>query len=241
MMLSADDAPALPLWINGHAYLTVVERFYDIIDRKSGATLRRTPLCAADTADEAVLASKQALANWSQTPAASRQACLAKVAESLTGYTQHFSKLLQEETLQDEAAAGREISAAIDVFSALASTPCQAAAPQVLALIIDDSAPLLGAASLIAPALATGHSVIVKPSPKAPSCALALVELITRAGVADGVCNLVHGDDDVIKALCTHAGVAALAFSGNSLLAGKIGLLAEAAGKPFLAERLTQR
>lgn len=240
MMLSSDDAPALPLWINGHAFLTVVERFYDIADPVSGTTLRRTPLCGAESCDEAVSAAIAALPTWSATPIADRLAILATVAGRLEGYASHFAQLIAEESGKDAAAAADEVGAAISTlrqdFAAGLSTP----APRVLALLVDDSAPLLGAAALIAPALAAGSTVIVKPSPKAPSCALALVELLTQAGIPDGVGNLVHGDDAAIAALATHRNVAQLAFAGNTGLAVKIAALSEPAGKPLFAAPIEQ-
>jgi acyl-CoA reductase-like NAD-dependent aldehyde dehydrogenase len=237
MMLSSDDAPALPLWINGHAFLTVVENFYDIVDPATGNTLRRTPLCAADACNEALGAAVGALPAWAATSPASRQAALTTVADNLARYSEHFAKLIGEESGKDAAAASSEVAAAVATlrqdFNLPNGTPTSEG--RVLALLVDDSAPLLGAAALMAPALAGGNAFVIKPSPKAPSCALALAELLSRAGIPDGVGNLVHGDDAVINAIASHPQVALLAFAGNDSLAVKIAALTERNGKALFA------
>lgn len=235
MMLSSDDAPALPLWINGHAFLTVVEHFYDIVDPANGTILRRTPLCAADACDEAVAAAVNARPSWAATPLASRLSILASVADNLERYSEHFAKLIGEETGKDAAAARSEVAAAVAALRQHWTPSADSQASQVLALLVDDSAPLLGAAALIAPTLAGGNAFVIKPSPKAPSCALGLVELLTRAGIPDGIANLVHGDDAVITALSAHAQIPLLAFAGKDTLAVKIASLTERSGKALFA------
>lgn len=235
MMLSADDAPALPLWINGHAFLTVVDQFYDIVDPAKGTPLRRTPLCTADACDEAVAAAVNALPSWAATPLTSRLAILATVADNLERYSEHFAKLIGEETGKDATTAANEVAAAVATLRENWAPSAANPAARVLALLVDDSSPLLGAAALIAPTLAGGNAFVIKPSPKAPSCALGLVELLTRAGIPDGIGNLVHGDDAVISALSTHAQISALAFAGKDSLAVKIAGIAENHGKKLFA------
>lgn len=243
MMLSSDDeAPALPLWINGHAFLTVVEHFYDIVDPVSGTTLRRTPLCGADACNEAITAAVNALPAWAARPASSRQAMLHTVADSLEQYASHFAKLIAEESGQDAATAANEVAAAVAVLRQALTPPVTAkpGQPRALGLLVDDSAPLLGAAALIAPSLVNGNTFVIKPSPKAPSCALALLELLSRAGVPAGAANLVHGDDAVISALATHADISQLAFTGKDELAVKVANLTERVGKPLFATPVAQ-
>lgn len=235
MMLSADDAPALPLWINGHAFLTVVEHFYDIVDPATGTILRRTPLCAADSCNEAVSAAVNSLPPWTAAPLTSRLSMLETVADNLERYTEHFTKLIGEETGKDVAAASNEVAAAVAILRQNWTPAATSQSAKVLALLVDDSAPLLGAAALIAPTLAGGNAFVIKPSPKAPSCALGLVELLSRAGIPDGIGNLVHGDDTVIAALSAHNRIPMLAFAGKDSLAVKIAALTERNGKPLFA------
>lgn len=243
MMLSADDAPALPLWINGHAFLTVVDQFFDIARADGGEILRRTPLCGAEPVAAAVAAARAALPAWAASSAAQRQQVLDATAASLAGYAQHFAKLIGEETGKDSAAAAAEVAAAVAVLRHCAADILanpQPKRPAVLGLLGDAGEPLLAAAALIGPALAAGATLVVKPSPRAPSCGLALAELLTRAGLADGVCNVVHGDDAAVAALAGHADLALLAFAGDSALAVKIAALSERHGKRLFATPVAQ-
>ena len=57
-----DIPPALPLWRDGHAYLTVTPAFLDVRNPRSGEVLRRIPLCAADEAHKALASAQAALA-----------------------------------------------------------------------------------------------------------------------------------------------------------------------------------
>jgi malonate-semialdehyde dehydrogenase (acetylating)/methylmalonate-semialdehyde dehydrogenase len=67
--------------------------------------------------------------------------------------------------------------------------------------------------------LACGNCFVLKPSEKDPSCGVRLAELMTEAGLPDGVLNVVHGDKTAVDALLTHAGVDAVSFVGSTPIA----------------------
>ena len=79
-----EDTLALPLWINGHAYLTMADAFLDVINPKTGELLRRTPLCGADAAGKAVAAAQAALPKWALDPDEQREAKLLPIADART-------------------------------------------------------------------------------------------------------------------------------------------------------------
>ncbi len=218
MMLTPNEAPALPLWIGGRAYLTMAPVFRDI-QNAAGEVLRKVPLCGADEVATAVDNARLALPTWSAADVETRRGCLKSVADSLDRYAGHFAKLLVEETGCDQGVAQAEVAATI---ACLRQMPAPHGQPRLVAGLSDNVAPLLAPAALAASALAAGAVVVLKPSPLAPSCALALAELFTRAGVPDGACNLVQGDEAVLKALAEHPGVDLLAFAGAAELAEKI-------------------
>ena len=100
------------------------------------------------------------------------------------------------------------------------------------ALVVDATRPLAGLAAAAAGPLLAGATLVVKPSPQAPSVAYALCELAQRGDWPAGVLNLVHGDGPAISGLCA-AGVDRLIYAGAPALGAQVGLLAEAAGVPF--------
>ena len=72
----------------------------------------------------------------------------------------------------------------------------------------------------VAPALAFGNAVVLKPAEDTPATAWALAEIISRAGLPDGAFNLIMGDGTAGKALAEHEGIDAITFTG-SLATGK--------------------
>lgn len=88
----------------------------------------------------------------------------------------------------------------------------------VVAIIVPWNLPLLLLTWKVAPALACGNSVVVKPSEETPASATLLAEVMAAAGVPDGVFNLVHGfgPGSAGEALTRHPGVDAITFTGES-------------------------
>lgn len=94
----------------------------------------------------------------------------------------------------------------------------------VVAAVVPWNYPLMIAGWKVAPSLAAGNSVILKPAEQSPLSALRLAELAVEAGIPDGVLNVLPGDGSVGEALGRHAGVDGVAFTGST-----------AVGKRFLS------
>lgn len=92
----------------------------------------------------------------------------------------------------------------------------------VVAAIIPWNAPLMMFMMKVAPALATGCTMVMKPSECASLCALRLTELIDEAGLPPGVFNLVTGGPATGEALTTHDGVDKITFTGSRLVGSRI-------------------
>jgi acyl-CoA reductase-like NAD-dependent aldehyde dehydrogenase len=98
--------------------------------------------------------------------------------------------------------------------------------------------PLVNAVTKLAPALAAGNCVVLKPSELSPSSALRIAELALEAGVPEGVINVVPGLGSTVgAALAAHTDVDMLSFTGSTLTGRKIMELAgRSNGKPMLME-----
>jgi succinate-semialdehyde dehydrogenase / glutarate-semialdehyde dehydrogenase len=195
-MLQADAPPAIPLWINGHAFLTLAPGFMDVCNPMSGEVLRRIPLCGIGEARKAVDAARDALAAWVALSSV-RAAMLASVGNALAGYAAHFAKLIVEETGKDAAAADDEVAVAVSLLRT--ATPSEAS--DVLGVVGDAAWPLLGALQIAVPALAAGATVVIKPAPQAPSALFAVAELTARCAFPEGVFNILHGAEDAVDGL----------------------------------------
>jgi len=199
-----DIPPALPLWIDGHAYLTVTPAFLDVCNPRSGEVLRRIPLCAAEEVNKALASAQGALAAWAAVSAAQRRRLLADTGDALAAYVDHFVRLIADET-GDEALAGEEVANAIAVLRDPAGD--DAAAADVLAVVGDARHPLVTALRLVVAALLGGSTVVVRPCPEAPSALLALAELASRCALPPGVFNIVYGGDATVAGLRAVAGL----------------------------------
>jgi aminomuconate-semialdehyde/2-hydroxymuconate-6-semialdehyde dehydrogenase len=200
-------------------------------------------VCEADrsTVDSAVQAARAALRGpWGRMSEQQRAAVLRRVADELE---RRFEDLVAAEV----ADTGKPVSQArtLDIprgaanFRAFAdivtSAPTEAfhtltadgrralnyavrKPVGVVAVIVPWNLPLLLLTWKVAPALACGNAVVVKPSEETPSSATVLAEVMRDAGVPEGVFNLVHGfgPDSAGEFLTSHPGVDAITFTGES-------------------------
>jgi acyl-CoA reductase-like NAD-dependent aldehyde dehydrogenase len=227
MEFAAEGPKAIPLWINGHAFLSVPDAFFDVTNPATGEGIYRVPLCGASEAAQAVGAAQQAQNAWAMMGMPARRVCLVSLGDALDRYTGHFAKLLMAECGFDEARATAEVGEAVAALHG-----ASVGETGVFGLVLDASRPLAGFAEVMAPALMAGATVVVKPSPKAPSAVYALCELSGRAEWPAGVLNLLQGDTAAIEGLCA-GGVDRLVYAGHAALGVQVGAIAEAAGVPF--------
>lgn len=205
-MMQNDDPLAIPLWINGHAYLTLAPAFLDVRNPASGEVLRRTPLCGAAQAQMALAAASAASASWGAQAVGARAALLVAVGDALAGYAGHFARLLVEESGHDGALAAAEVAQAV----ALLRCPPSGEISGVVAIVGEAQAPLLSALRLAVPALMAGAAVVIRPAPEAPSAIFALAELTGRCAFPAGVFNVVQGGEAMVDGLRAAAGISLL-------------------------------
>lgn len=208
-----------------------------------GRALTAVARCTAPDVDAAVFSARQAFeqGRWSREAPAARKRVLARWAELII---QHKDELALLETLDMGKPIGHSLNVdvplaarciqwyaeAVDkVYDEIAPTPETALAlirrepVGVVAAIVPWNYPMLMAAWKLGPALATGNSVVLKPSEKAPLTALRLAELALLAGLPEGVFNVVPGyGHEAGEALALHMDVDALGFTGSTRVGRKM-------------------
>jgi gamma-glutamyl-gamma-aminobutyraldehyde dehydrogenase len=211
----------------------VFDKYSPIDGRRLGTVARgRLP-----DVDAAVTAARQAFeeGRWSRQPPAARKRVLQRFAEKILAAkdelalleTLDMGKPIRYSTTVDVPATARCIAwyaEAIDkVYDEIAPTGPQALAlitrePMgVIGAIVPWNYPMIMAAWKLGPALATGNSVVLKPSEKSPYTALRLAELALDAGLPPGVFNVVPGfGHEAGEALALHPGVDAIGFTGST-------------------------
>ncbi|MEI7612278.1 MAG: aldehyde dehydrogenase family protein [Betaproteobacteria bacterium] len=196
-MHPAEDILALPLWINGRAFLTVTPSFQPVRAAGQGEVLRRIPLCGAAEVSVALQSARAASAAWAALAAPARAALLIALGEALERYAAHFSSMIVAEAGKPETAAATEVEAVV----ALLRSARETSSSGVVAIVGEIKDPLLGVLSLAVPEWLAGACVVFRSVPSAPSALFALAELSGRCGFPAGVFNVLHGNETVVDEL----------------------------------------
>ena len=218
-----------------------------ILDPASGTEIARVPEASPEQVEAAVGAAKAAFKGWSQTPPKDRAALLLKLADKIESEAAVLASLESRNTGKPlPAALNDEIPAIADVFrffAGAARTQHGAVAGEylpgftsmirrdpvgVVASIAPWNYPLMMAAWKLAPALAAGNTVILKPSEQTPLTALKLGEYL-RELLPKGVVNIICGRGETVGApLVSHPAVRMVSLTGDVSTGQKI--LTAAAG-----------
>jgi aminomuconate-semialdehyde/2-hydroxymuconate-6-semialdehyde dehydrogenase len=191
--------------------------------------------------DEAVAAAREALhGDWGRLPVPARAALLHKIADGIEARFQDFLHAEVADTGKPISLASRidvprgaaNFRAFADVIKATGLESFRTETPDgvialnyavrkplgVVGIITPWNLPLLLLTWKVAPALASGNCVVVKPSEETPATATLLAEVMQTAGVPAGVFNVVHGfgPDSAGEFLTAHPGVDAITFTGES-------------------------
>ena len=212
----------------------------ELMEPATGEPLATVALAAESDVDAAVDAARSALAgDWARAPATERARLLHALADGLRAGRADLATIEARNVGKAISSVKAELAAATETFRFYASV---AAAPSgrtgtlggslthyslkqpvgVCAQIVPWNFPLVMAAFKVAPALACGNTVILKPAEQTPLTALLLAEVIAEAGVPDGVVNVLTGFGDVGAALSAHPDVDKVAFTGSTEVGRKI-------------------
>jgi betaine-aldehyde dehydrogenase len=213
----------------------------DVHNAGNGQVMGQVPAGDEKDADAAVRAAQAALESWRNTPVEQRCAFLAQISAGLKARSDELAKLIAQEVGMPVKMAAR-IQAGLPIanfanYSKLAkdfsfeqkignSLVVREPVGVVLA-ITPWNYPLHQIALKVAPALAAGCTVVLKPSEIAPFNAFLLAEVIEAAGLPAGVFNLVTGFGPAVgEALVKHPGVDMISFTGSTRAGKRISELA---------------
>jgi aldehyde dehydrogenase (NAD+) len=214
------------LFIDGSFHKPRSRKHFASVNPATEEHLTRVAHAGGRDVDLAVEAARGAFESWHRLPGSERAKYLFRIARMLQERSREFALL---ETL-DGGKPIRE-SRDFDIPAAAAhffyyagwADKLEYAFPGldtrplgVAGQIIPWNFPLLMLAWKVAPALATGNTVVLKPAETTPLTALLFAELVSEAGLPAGVLNVVTGDGDTGEALVAHDGVDKIAFTGST-------------------------
>jgi aldehyde dehydrogenase (NAD+) len=229
------------LFIGGGWVAPSGKQTIEVHNAGSGEVMGRVPLADEKDVDRAVVAARSALVAWTATPAETRAAFLEKISAGLKARAEELAKLIAQEVgmplkLSSRIQAGLPIANFANYAKLLKEFSFESKVGN--SLVVREPVGVVGAITpwnyplhqitlKVAPALAAGCTVVLKPSEVAPFNAFVLAEVIAAAGLPKGVFNLVTGTGQQAgEALVKHPGVDMISFTGSTRAGKRISELA---------------
>jgi len=215
----------------------------DVLDPASGEVIAQVADAGPADVDAAVAQARAVFDEgaWARLPGGQRARILWRIADLIEEHADELARLETRDQGQPlSISAGFSVPMAAEVFryyagwcTKIEGTAGPVATPDVLhytrrepvgvaALITPWNFPLMIAAWKLAPALAAGNCVVVKPSELTPLTTIRLARLCVDAGVPTGVVNLLTGDGDLGQALVEHPDVDKVSFTGSTAVGRSI-------------------
>ena len=208
----------------------------DVVSPIDGVLLSKVSLSSPADLDEAVASAKKAFASWSKIPIKERVQVFFRYKTLLEKNLDALALVCSEENGKTMAESLAEIEKCIELTEFACSLPQLVAGELlevsrgvecrtehvplgVVASIVPFNFPSMVPNWTIPNAIALGNCMIMKPSEKVPISVGKLAELLKEAGLPDGVLNVVHGDQQIVEAICDHPGIEAISFVGSTKVA----------------------
>ena len=223
-------------FINGKFVNASTNKTLDVISPLDGNHLSTVPMSSAKDLDDAVQAAKKAFPSWSKTPIKERVQVFFRYKTLLEKHLKELSELCSEENGKTYGESVAEIEKCIELTEFATSLPqlttgeilevsrgveCRTehVALGVVASIVPFNFPSMVPNWTLPNAIALGNCMIMKPSEKVPLSCGKIAELLKEAGLPDGVFNVVHGDVEIVNAICDHPNIEAVSFVGSTKVA----------------------
>ena len=243
--------PALDNFVNGSAAPGDLRRL-DVISPLDGSLLSTVPLSTPAELESAVTAASEAQPAWAGLTQRERSQFFFTYRGLLSSQMEELAELIHQENGKTLPEARAEIDKAIELTEFACSLPqltggealevsrgfycSQQLEPLgVVASITPFNFPCMVPHWTIPVALALGNAMILKPSEQVPLSAGRTAELLTEAGLPDGIFNVLHGDRELAEAICDHPQVTAITFVGSTPVARAVYARASAGYKRVLA------
>jgi acyl-CoA reductase-like NAD-dependent aldehyde dehydrogenase len=203
----------------------------DVIDSRTEDVMGRVPRGGGADVERAVAAARAAFPAWSRTPIADRAAALRALADGLEARGEQLAEMMSREVGTPIASSRRvQVGLSVDVFRSMADiaadfpletrigTSLLIRQPAgVVAAITPWNYPLYQLAAKLAPAMAAGCTIVLKPAGAAPLAAFVLAEVIGELGLPPGTVNVISGPGSQIgEMLAAHPDVDMVSITGST-------------------------
>jgi len=208
----------------------------DVYSPLDGLIISQVTISSASELDKAVQSARKAFKSWSEIPIKERVQVFFKYRNLLEEHTDELTNLVSEENGKTYSEAKAEVLKSIELTEFACAMP-QLVSGEILevskgvecriekypvgviASITPFNFPNMVPNWTIPNALVLGNTMILKPSEQVPLSANRLAELLKEAGLPNGVLNIVHGQKEMVEAICDHPGIDGVTFVGSTKVA----------------------
>lgn len=239
----------IPNFIGGRWVVSSTPTSLPLTNPATGELLGRVPLSTPDDVGKAVEAARAAFPTWRDAPAMERIQVLFRLKALMERHLDDLAATMTREHGKTRSESLGELKRGIESLTHACAIPtlmmgetlenispgidCETVRQPlgVFAVITPYNFPVMIPFWFWPYAIATGNTVVLKPSERDPLTHQRVVELAVEAGLPDGVLNVVHGDHGPVRALAEHPGVYGVSFVGSSQVARSLYGTAAGAGK----------
>ncbi len=240
---------AVEHWLNGQRVASASGRSGPIFNPATGAQQGEVGFASVEEVDRAVAIAKEAFVSWRASSLSKRAEILFRFRQIVDSRRDEISNLVSQEHGKVPSDAAGELARGIEnlefacgipqmlkgSYSEQVSTGVDVYSLRqplgVVAGITPFNFPAMVPMWMFANAIATGNTFVLKPSEKDPSVSLLIAEMLTEAGLPDGVFNVVHGDKVAVDRILEHPDIQAVSFVGSTPIAKYIYSTGTANGK----------
>jgi malonate-semialdehyde dehydrogenase (acetylating)/methylmalonate-semialdehyde dehydrogenase len=227
-------------FISGQATEGSSSRAQDVFNPATGAVTGRVILANVQDVNKAVASAQAAFPAWAETPPLRRARVMFKFLELLNQNRDRLAHMITAEHGKVFTDAQGEVTRGIDIVEFACGIPQLLKGDftdqvstgidnwtlrqplGVVAGVTPFNFPVMVPMWMFPVAIACGNTFVLKPSPLDPSPSLLMAELLKKAGLPDGVFNVVQGDKEAVDALVEHPDVKAVSFVGSTPIANSL-------------------
>jgi malonate-semialdehyde dehydrogenase (acetylating)/methylmalonate-semialdehyde dehydrogenase len=241
--------PTINHFINGGIVEGQSGRFGDVFNPATGEKSADVALANAAEIDQVIVSAETAFEEWAATPPVRRARVMFKFKELVEKHGDDLARLVTAEHGKTFSDAQGSVARGLEVVEFACGIPHLLKGEYsdsvgtgvdswslrqplgICAGVTPFNFPAMVPMWMFPVAIAAGNCFILKPSEKDPSCGIRMAELMTEAGLPDGVFNVINGDAEAVNALLTDPRISAISFVGSTAVAEHVYTTGAAHGK----------
>mmetsp|Transcript_12060 Transcript_12060/g.33392 ORF Transcript_12060/g.33392 Transcript_12060/m.33392 type:complete len:550 (-) Transcript_12060:66-1715(-) len=247
--LGVTSVPSVKMLIDGKFVESKAKEFVPLTNPATQEVIGHVPLCTPEEFEQAVQSSKEAFKTWGNTPVQTRARVMLKFQELIRENFEELAVNVSVEQGKTLADARGDVFRGLEVVEFACSMPSLSMGELmenvssgietysirkplgVVAGICPFNFPAMVPLWMYPMACTVGNTMVLKPSEQDPGASLMLAELALEAGLPKGVLNIVHGQHDIVNAICDHQDIKAISFVGGDGAGKHVYARGTAAGK----------